>query len=94
MILPWLLYPSRKSLVKLVSYHSGSCTVRIDPITVCEALVLSEGEIHISTRRRAPSSQHNCGLSENPGTIDWPPAARGELPLSYHLRKCANNTEI
>ena len=43
-------------------------------ITVCEALALSEGEI-ISTRLRAPSSQHNCGLSENPGTIDWFPAA-------------------
>ena len=30
---------------------------------------------YISTRGRAPSSQHNCGLSENPGTIDWLPAA-------------------
>ena len=37
-------------------------------IIVCEALALS-------TIRRASSSQHNCGLSENTGTIDGPPAA-------------------
>ena len=30
---------------------------------------------YISTRRRAPSWQHNCGLPENMGTIDWLPAA-------------------
>ena len=30
---------------------------------------------YISTRRRAPSWQHNFGLSENLGTIDWLPAA-------------------
>ena len=29
MIPPWILYPSRRSLVKLVSYHSCSCTSRI-----------------------------------------------------------------
>ena len=42
-------------------------------ITVCEALALSEGNINTKTSLSSP--QHNCGLSENPGTIDWPPAA-------------------
>ena len=27
------------------------------------------------SRRRAPSLQHSYGLSGNPETIDWPPAA-------------------
>ena len=35
---------------------------------MCEALALSEGEINIKTARS--SAQHNCGISENPGTID------------------------
>ena len=48
-------------------------------ITVCEALALSEWEIHIKTSRS--SSQHNCRLSENQGTTDWPPAAN-EMQLS------------
>ena len=42
-------------------------------ITVYEVLALSEGEINIKTSR--PSSQHNCGLSDNQGTTNWPPAA-------------------
>ena len=58
--------------MKLVPYHSGSCTARI---SLCVKLALSEGDININeTSRRTPSSQHNCGLSENPGTIDWLPA--------------------
>ena len=58
--------------MKLVPYHSGSCTVRIP---LCVKLLHSRKGRSISTRRRAPSSQHNCGLSDNPGTIDWLPAA-------------------
>ena len=58
--------------MKLVPYHSGSCTVGI---SLCVKLLPSRKGRYISTRRRAPSSQHNCGLSENPGTIDWLPAA-------------------
>ena len=58
--------------MKLVPYHSGSCTVRI---SLCVKLLHSPKGRYISTRGRAPSSQHTCGLSENPGTIDWPPAA-------------------
>ena len=57
--------------MKLVPYHSGSCTARI---SLCVKLLHSRKARLISTRRRASSSQHNCGLSENPGTIDGPPA--------------------
>ena len=42
--------------------------------TVCEALALSEGDIHFNETSHIPSSQHNRGLSENPETIDWLPA--------------------
>ena len=72
MILTWLLYPSRRSLVKLVPYHSGSCTAGI---SLCVKLLHSRKGRYISTRRRAPFWQHNCGLSENLGTTDWLPAA-------------------
>ena len=66
-----LIYPSRWSLVNLVSYHYGSCTARI---SLCVKLLPSRKWRYIS-RHRAPSWQHNCGLSENQETTDWPPAA-------------------
>ena len=53
MIQPWILCPSWRSIAKLVTYHSGSCTARIS-LCVCllHELTLSEmGEIY--------SSQHN-----------------------------------
>ena len=58
--------------MKLAPYHSDPCT---DRISLCVKLLHPRKGRQISTRRRAPSSQHNCVLSENPGTIDWPPAA-------------------
>ena len=58
--------------MKLVPYHSDSCTARV---SLCVKLLHYRNGRQISTRRGAPSSQHNCGLSENPGTIDRPPAA-------------------
>ena len=46
---------------------------------MCEGLALSVWEINIKTPRY--SSHHNCGLSENQGASDWPPAAN-EMQLS------------
>ena len=59
-------------------------------ITVYEARALSEGEINIKTY-----SQHNCGLSENPGTIDWPPAADDmQLSSEEFLRNSSSGSSI